>query len=99
VVLCTQQFADVPLPRYYVIWLISERASNQTGTRVLTIPITLPRARWRSYLVSEAARCRTESCLYRFCFGCKTLVRGLSGYVRKRRTYREQNDIEHEMSL
>jgi hypothetical protein len=45
VVLCTQQFADVPLPRYYVIWLISERASNQTGTRVLTIPITLPRAR------------------------------------------------------
>jgi len=45
VVLCSQQFADVPLPRYYVVWVISESATNQTGTRVLTIPLTLSFAR------------------------------------------------------
>jgi hypothetical protein len=38
---CTQQFADVPLPRYYVIWVISPHAPNPTGTRVLTLPLTL----------------------------------------------------------
>jgi hypothetical protein len=42
-VLCTQQFADVPLPRYYVVWLISEGATNHTGTRVLAIPLTFQR--------------------------------------------------------
>jgi hypothetical protein len=39
---CTQQFANVPLPRYYVFWLISQNIPNDTGTRVLTIPLTLP---------------------------------------------------------
>jgi hypothetical protein len=42
---CTQRFADVPLPRYYVIWVISRSAANETGTRVLTIPLALPLAR------------------------------------------------------
>src|SRR5215208_5859798 len=28
---CTQRFADVPLPRYYVIWAISGRATNETA--------------------------------------------------------------------
>jgi hypothetical protein len=38
---CTQRFADVPLPRYYVIWVISQSAPKEAGTRVLTIPLTL----------------------------------------------------------
>jgi hypothetical protein len=42
---CTQRFADVPLPRYYVIWVISQHAPNPSGTRVLTLPLTLPLAR------------------------------------------------------
>ena len=42
---CTQQFANVPLPRYYVIWVISRNIPNDTGTRILTIPLTLPLAR------------------------------------------------------
>ena len=42
---CTQRFADVPLPRYYVIWVISQHTPNPTGTRVLTLPLPLPLAR------------------------------------------------------
>jgi hypothetical protein len=38
---CTQQFADVPLPRYYVVWVITQNATNVTGTRLLTIPLQL----------------------------------------------------------
>ena len=40
---CRQQFADVPLPRYYVIWLIPRSATREPGTRLLTIPLTLPK--------------------------------------------------------
>ena len=41
---CRQQFADVPLPRYYVIWLVPQSATaREPGTRLLTIPLTLPR--------------------------------------------------------
>ena len=42
---CTQQFANVPLPRYYAIWVLSQNIPNDTGTRVLTIPLTLPTVR------------------------------------------------------
>ena len=42
---CTQRFADVPLPHYYVIWVISQHAPNATGTRVLTLPLPSPLAR------------------------------------------------------
>ena len=42
---CRQQFADVPLPRYYVIWVVPRQATAAPGTRLLTIPLTLPR--WR----------------------------------------------------
>jgi hypothetical protein len=42
---CTQRFADVPLPRYYVIWVVSQRAPNEAGTRVLTLPLPWPLAR------------------------------------------------------
>ena len=45
VALCMQRFADVPLPRYYVIWLFSKNTRNETEMRVLTIPLTLPLAR------------------------------------------------------
>jgi hypothetical protein len=40
---CRQQFADVPLPRYYVIWVIPHHTAREPGTRLLTIPLTLPR--------------------------------------------------------
>jgi hypothetical protein len=40
---CRQQFADVPLPRYYVIWVVPRQAASAPGTRLLTIPLTLPR--------------------------------------------------------
>jgi hypothetical protein len=40
---CRQQFADVPLPRYYVIWVIPHHTTREPGTRLLTIPLTLPR--------------------------------------------------------
>ena len=42
---CRQQFADVPLPRYYVIWVIPQITQREAGTRLLTIPLTLPRLR------------------------------------------------------
>jgi hypothetical protein len=42
---CRQQFADVPLPRYYVIWAIPQHTTPDPGTRLLTIPLTLPRLR------------------------------------------------------
>ena len=42
---CRQQFADVPLPRYYVIWVIPQITRREAGTRLLTIPLTLPRLR------------------------------------------------------
>ena len=42
---CRQQFADVPLPRYYVIWVIPQPATDEPGTRLLTLPLTLPRLR------------------------------------------------------
>ena len=40
---CRQQFADVPLPRYYVIWVVPQHTTREPGTRLLTIPLTLPR--------------------------------------------------------
>jgi hypothetical protein len=40
---CRQQFADVPLPRYYVIWVVPQTTPHEAGTRLLTIPLTLPR--------------------------------------------------------
>ncbi len=40
---CRQQFADVPLPRYYVIWVVPQHTPHAPGTRLLTIPLTLPR--------------------------------------------------------
>ncbi len=40
---CRQQFADVPLPRYYVIWMVPQRPAREPGTRLLTLPLTLPR--------------------------------------------------------
>lgn len=36
---CRQQFADVPLPRYYVIWVIPKDSAAGEGKRLLTIPI------------------------------------------------------------
>ena len=42
---CRQQFADVPLPRYYVIWVVPQHTTPEPGTRLLTIPLTLPRLR------------------------------------------------------
>ena len=42
---CRQQFADVPLPRYYVIWVVPQPTNHEPGTRLLTIPLTLPRLR------------------------------------------------------
>lgn len=40
---CRQQFADVPLPRYYVIWVVPQNITREPGTRLLTLPLTLPR--------------------------------------------------------
>ena len=42
---CRQQFADVPLPRYYVIWVVPQTTLGEEGTRLLTLPLTLPRLR------------------------------------------------------
>src|SRR4051812_22443313 len=42
---CRQQFADVPLPRYYVIWVVPYNTASEPGTRLLTLPLTLPRLR------------------------------------------------------
>jgi hypothetical protein len=42
---CRQQFADVPLPRYYVVWVVPKTTPGQAGTRLITIPLTLPRLR------------------------------------------------------
>jgi hypothetical protein len=42
---CRQQFADVPLPRYYVIWLVPRDVAREEGKRLLTIPLTLPLGR------------------------------------------------------
>jgi hypothetical protein len=42
---CRQQFADVPLPRYYVLWVVPQYSSGEPGTRLLTLPLTLPRLR------------------------------------------------------
>ena len=42
---CRQQFADVPLPRYYVIWVVPQTTPSAAGTRLLTLPLTLPRLR------------------------------------------------------
>ena len=39
---CRQQFADVPLPRYYVIWVVPHPTTHEPGARLLTIPLTLP---------------------------------------------------------
>jgi hypothetical protein len=36
---CTQRFADVPLPSYYVIWIVSQDSNHAAGTRLLTIPL------------------------------------------------------------
>jgi hypothetical protein len=38
---CRQQFADVPLPRYYVIWVIPQDATGGEGKRLLTLPVSL----------------------------------------------------------
>jgi hypothetical protein len=40
---CRQQFADVPLPRYYVIWIVPQTTPGEPGTRMLTLPLTPPR--------------------------------------------------------
>jgi hypothetical protein len=40
---CRQQFADVPLPHYYVIWVVPQPTNHEPGTRLLTIPLTLRR--------------------------------------------------------
>src|SRR3954453_17925509 len=29
---CRQQFADVPLPRYYVLWVVPQYSSGEPGT-------------------------------------------------------------------
>ena len=42
---CRQQFADVPLPRYYVVWVVPYTTADEPGTRLLTLPLTLPRLR------------------------------------------------------
>ena len=42
---CRQQFADVPLPRYYVIWVVPHNNAGEPGTRLLTLPLTLPHLR------------------------------------------------------
>ena len=42
---CRQQFADVPLPRYYVVWVVPYSTASAPGTRLLTLPLTLPRLR------------------------------------------------------
>ena len=39
---CRQQFADVPLPRYYVIWVVPQTTPPEPGARLLTLPLTLP---------------------------------------------------------
>jgi hypothetical protein len=36
---CRQQFADVPLPHYYVIWVIPGDATGDEGKRLLTLPL------------------------------------------------------------
>jgi hypothetical protein len=41
---CRQQFADVPLPRYYVLWIVPQATPREPGTRLLTLPLT---PRWR----------------------------------------------------
>jgi hypothetical protein len=38
---CRQQFADVPLPRYYVIWVIPQDPAGGEGKRLLTLPLSL----------------------------------------------------------
>ena len=42
---CRQQFADVPLPRYYVLWIVPQSIPGAPGTRLLTLPLAPPR--WR----------------------------------------------------
>jgi hypothetical protein len=42
---CRQQFADVPLPRYYVLWIVPQNQPGQPGRRLLTLPLTAPRLR------------------------------------------------------
>ena len=42
---CRQQFADVPLPRYYVIWVVPQTTPSAAGRRLLTLPLELPRLR------------------------------------------------------
>ncbi|MEP7190207.1 MAG: hypothetical protein ABI901_13530 [Roseiflexaceae bacterium] len=42
---CRQQFADVPLPRYYVLWVVPQPPTHEPGTRLLTLPLMLPRLR------------------------------------------------------
>lgn len=42
---CRQQFADVPLPRYYVLWVVPHPPTREPGTRLLTLPLMLPRLR------------------------------------------------------
>ena len=42
---CRQQFADVPLPRYYVLWIVPDTPTRERGTRLLTLPLTLPHLR------------------------------------------------------
>jgi hypothetical protein len=42
---CRQQFADVPLPRYYVLWVVAQPPTRERGTRLLTLPLTLPHLR------------------------------------------------------
>lgn len=42
VISCAQQFANVPLPHYYVVWVIIHGDTNTIGTRILTIPLRLP---------------------------------------------------------
>ena len=42
---CRQKFADVPLPRYFVVWVVPQHTTPEPGTRLLTLPLTLPRLR------------------------------------------------------
>ena len=39
---CTQRFADVPLPSYYVIWVVSQGSDPAAATRLITIPLARP---------------------------------------------------------
>jgi len=39
---CSQQFADVPLPRYYVVWVVTQRSTTLSATRILTLPLQAP---------------------------------------------------------